>query len=220
MVSILERDVENIDSRTWGNTNLCAIAHSSTNVNNARCGDEAHISGFLHRAKFNVVGTGQRMHIYEYWIIPTQWKSDWTNAEVILELQDDFYTAHGQPAIKDRPWLNSYPSWAYSEPINSARFTVLKKKKWLLGPHSSTLNTQGTATYIESNSYIKLGRKYTYGTMGAEGGESGVNPIQPPVFYISFVIPVTEPALAAVIPTIIKRELHIVTYFRDAESGL
>lgn len=198
---------------------MCTIPYSSTNVHNARCGQEAHVIGFMHRTNWQNTGYNGPVRVYEFWIVPKQYSSESSFTDA--QLQDDFFTRHGLALDKDGSWTDNLPSILYDEPVNSDKFLVLKKKTFLLGTcnmASATQNTGSITAYRQHKTFIKLNRKFTYGDITADGETSSVC-LQPPVFYINFVIPQMQ-ATGTPSPGLINREAHIVTYFRDGESGM
>lgn len=233
-VTILDRPTEAITSRTWSAVNLCSIPFDAANTHNARSGELAHITGFHHAVNF----LNQRdvpVKVYQYWIIPNQYREDMTDAD----LQNDFYTIHGEKRDTDVNWTNNRPSYLYDEPVNSNKFTVLKKKVITLAPFALTGGGNsgkgewpGMKTYHTSKTFIRLNRKFTYGTapyeeqlgevsvMKGDADETGDSPIQAPVFWIMFAVPIMEVTGATIIPNCIRRESHIITFFRDEASGL
>lgn len=115
--------------------------------------------------------------------------------------------------------------------INSNKYSVLKKKVTNLAPAGSGGFFNKTNTYVSSKRFIKLNRKFTYGTAEYEGAvgdltatfgdpDEGFFPEQPSVFYISFAIPVMESVNTPPIDACVRREMHVITYFRDTSSGL
>jgi len=155
------------------------------------------------------------------------------------DLQNDFYTIHGEARDTDVNWTSTRPSYLYDEPVNSNKFTVLKKKVMTLAPYSSTGGTNGSIqyygrlnTYVQNKMFVKLNRKFTYGTapyeeplgeLSVEKGdadETGDEPIQAPVFWISFVVPIMQAVNTAPANNCVFRESHVITFFRDEGSGL
>jgi hypothetical protein len=225
---MIDKPSDNWASRTWGAVDLCKIPFSEKNTHNARCGEEAHITGFHHATNFyNLLNVPVK--VYEYWVIPLNYRSGLMGDS---DLQDDFYTIHGEERDTDVGWTNDRPSYLYDEPINSNKYSVLKKKVTNLAPAGSGGFFNKTNTYVSSKRFIKLNRKFTYGTAEYEGtvgdgltatfGDTGEGffPEQPSVFYISFAIPVMEGVNSPPIDECVRREMHVITYFRDTSSGL
>jgi len=213
----LDQEATPIATRTWGAVNLCTIPHNVNNVQNARVGQEAHISGFLHKVNWaNTSGSIQC--VYEYWLVPRNYDPATVSDAT---LQDDFHSRHGFEADRDGSWANNLNYLLYDEPINPEKFLVLKKRRFMLAPQSMVNiagNMGGMPSYREFKNFIKLNRKFTYGVQ--TDTESVSIPIQAPVFYINFVIPVMSGTGATPVSNQLLREAHIVTFFRDGESGL
>jgi len=196
---------------------MTTIPYSTTNVLNARCGQDAHIVGFMHKSNYRN-NTNGALKVYEMWIIPLQWNS---NNYGDANLQNDLFTRHGLSLDTDGTWSNDLASILYDEPINSAKFCVLKKRSFTLAPRLATglLDNGGNLRNFKMNNiWIKVGRKYTYGT-STDSGEVADTSIQPPVFYISWTNGILEAPGTAPETNAVTRELHVVTYFRDGESG-
>lgn len=216
----LDQQASVVQSRTWGAVNLCSVPFASANVQNARCGQEASVVGVM--SKINWFNRSQYiMQIYEYWIVPKNYDPQTVSDAT---LQDDFFTRHGQPADRDGSWAPNLASILYDEPVNPEKYHVLKKRKTTLGPSAWPTtglgaNMGSAPCYKEYKEFIKIGRKYTYGT--TVDSETIEPPIQAPVFYVNFWIPImTENGSVPTTGTELTREAHIVTYFRDGESGM
>lgn len=208
----------NIGTRVWGAVDMCAIPESLTAVaHNARCGLEAHISGFSHRADFRN-NTADCLRVYQYWIVPLFYKEDGlTDAE----LQADFFTRHGLTAETDASWSTTASSILYDEPVNGAKFAILKKSCFNLGSanlQANTLNTGSASAYKFQRLWIPLNRKYTYGH--ALDGEDTTRTIQPPVYYVSWCTKLFEADGTASVGSVLSRQIHSMVYFRDGESGM
>nr|WAQ80618.1 MAG: putative capsid protein [Circoviridae sp.] len=216
-VLTLDQEVTNLSTRTWGAVNLMQVPITAAGGNmNSRAGREAHVSGILHKVTWRNL-TETLLKVYEFWIIPLQYDSTTINDAA---LQDDFFTVHGQANDNDRAWTAVLASQLYDEPINSNKFIVVKKRVTKLAPSTgSAVSAYGTLSCMKSfKSYIPINRKYTYGHVG--DGESAVNTLQPPVFYITFTIDQLTASSTAVRAAACQREIHMVTYFRDGESGM
>jgi len=221
-VSILEQAAVGINTRTWGATNMMRIPWSTTNNNNARCSNQAHVSGMLHVMTIrNLLAVPIRY--YEYWVIPKIY-NPLTISDALL--QDDFYTAHGFVIDKDRVWTPLLPSYLYNEPVNPDKYTVLKKRITNLAPRTGSSGSYPMGldkSERHFKTYIPVGRKYNYGSQVTSGvindGEPDI-PIEPPIFYISFCIDTITATNTAVTTNAVFRELHMVTFFRDGESGM
>jgi len=215
----LDQDVTSIATRTWGAVNLCSIPHNVNNVQNARCGQEAHITGFLHKVNWSN-NSNFIQCVYEYWVVPLNYDPATVSDAT---LQDDFHSRHGFEADRDGTWANNLNYLLYDEPVNPEKFLVLKKRRFLLGPSASSVTSGGSnlgsrPCYREFKDFIKLNRKFTYGVQ--TDTELTTVPIQAPVFYINFVIQTMTGNGTAPVPAQLQREAHIITYFRDGESGL
>jgi len=213
----LDQAQTDIATRTWGAVNLCSIPHNVNNVQNARTGQEAHVSGFLHKVNWANIGN-QIQCVYEYWIVPRNYDPATVSDAT---LQDDFHTRHGFEQDRDGSWAPNLNYLLYDEPVNPEKYLVLKKRRFLLAPTSSASvggNMGSTPSYREFKNFIKLNRKFTYGVQ--TDTESVSLPIQAPVFYINFVIPVMTTTGANPQSGQILREAHIITFFRDGDSGL
>jgi hypothetical protein len=224
----LDQDAVTVNDRTFGAVNLCKVPFAFAPAQNdiGRVGREANILGFWHINTW-LNKTNNLIKVYQYWITPRQYDSEtFSDADLV----DDFYTRHALGGgDADGTWLDVMPSYLYDDPVNSAKFVVLKKKTFMLAPG---LGVAGAAArpamnnldgYHKQRFFVKLNRKYTYGSTSSEGGagdgEDGDNPIQPPVFWITFHVTVSEPFLTSAGSSPLTRESHIVTYFRDGESG-
>jgi len=215
---VLDRDAELWQTRQWSATSLGSIPKQTEpgGVMNKRIGNEVSIGGYLFKVNFK--NNDSRVHrIYEYWVIPHNYSPEnLTDAE----LQKNFFVMHGQATDNDRNWTNNLTTMLYDEPINPDKFTVLKKRVTMLGPGNVTtnMNPAGLRNWVNYSTYIPINRKYTYGAEVADT-ESALQPIQPPVVYISFCVTQMELASAPVIAAL-QREMHVVTFFRDGESGM
>ena len=183
---------------------------------NARAGTEAHVLGFMCKRTYRNL-TIAPLHIYEYWIVPRNYDAaTWNDAQ----LQDDFHTRHGLAEDKDGSWVNNLSPILYNEPVNSEKYLVLKKKRTLLAGQGQGSRFDidflwGKSSCVELSDFIRLDRKYTYGSFN--DSEPQDLPIQPPVYYIFFAANTfgrTETVGS------FRREHHVVTYFRDAASGM
>lgn len=219
-VMTLDQDVVSIGTRTWGAVNLMQISQIAAGAipqMNTRIGREVSVAGILHKVTWRN-NTDKVLKVYEYWVIPLQYNSDTVNDAA---LQDDFFSVHGGVNDNDRTWLPTLPSMIFDEPVNPNKYTVLKKRVTKLGP-GSAVGTTGNYGNLSSlkyhKTYIPINRKYTYGH--AQDSESALNTLQPPVFYITFIIDQMTPNGTTVTAAAVSREAHIVTYFRDGESGL
>jgi len=215
---VLDRDAELWQTRQWSATNLGSIPKQTEagGVMNKRIGNEVSIGGYLFKVNFK--NTGDRLQkIYEYWVIPHNY-----TAETVSDasLQKSFFTMHGQSTDNDRDWATNLTSMLYDEPINPDKYTVIKKRVTNLGPGNTTTNMNpfGLRNWVNYSTYIPVNRKYTYGAEIADA-ESATLPIQAPVFYISFAV--EQFSLGTATPQAsFTREMHVVTFFRDGESGL
>jgi len=207
-----------VGTRVWSSTDLCAIPYSATNVVNARCGQDAHISGFMHRAIF-VNNLNTPMKIYELWLVPKFYTEDGLTP---AQLQADMYSRHGLATDKDASWTDTTASILYDEPINSSKFALLKKRTFILGSSgvssTSQTNTGSAKCYKQEKLWIPLNRKYTYGSLA--DGETEIRSLQAPVFYVTWACGVSEDNGAVSVGSALKRQIHSVTYFRDGESGM
>jgi len=222
----LEQSAVTIQDRTWGAVNLCKVPALSTpavDVNSGRVGTEARIMGFFMINTW-MNKTNSLIKVYQYWITPRNYDPEVTTDTF---LQDDFYTRHGLGFDDDGPWLPNLGSYLYDDPVNSKKFLVLKKKTFMLAPGAGV---SGAAARPQMNKidgfksqkmFIKLDRKFTYG-MGGEGGDGETPnlPIQPPVYWVTFHVAMSEPFGTDPGSSGVTRESHIVTYFRDGESGM
>jgi len=214
----IDENANQMSTRTLQVVNLCSLTKNVNNVNNERSGQEAFISGFYHRMLWqnlsNAVGP---IRIYQLWVIPKNWDPE--AVSINTEMRKSLFTAHGLADDKDRSWSTLLASQLYDEPINEAKYTVLKKKAFTLGVYNVN---DGFATYRSENFWIPLKRKYTYGTpVGGEGGgdaESDNNTVQPPVIYMQWSCPILQDTGAAVTTAAVRRDAHVVTYFRDGDS--
>lgn len=215
MLLSLDREAESVSTRTWGSTNLCQIPYSVSNTLNTRSGNDCRISGFLHKVGMRN-NTNLWLKYYEYWIIPRQWNSEtYTDAD----LQNDFLVVHGAATDQDRTWTATLASIIYDEPINGKKFTVLKKKVTTLPPAAATATNAGSLRMLRTyKTWIPVNRTYNYGSFGE--GETSNTPLEPPIFYINFVVDQLSATATPIQASAITRELHIVTYFRDGESGM
>jgi len=215
----LDQSNQSIPSRTWGAVNLCSIPHNLNNVQNARSGQEAHITGFLHKTNWMNI-TQSIVAVWEYWVVPRNYDAATVSDAT---LQDDFHSRHGFESDRDGTWAANLPFLLYDEPVNPEKYLVLKKRRFKLGP--SSLGTTGPRSnagslpcYREFKDFIKLNRKFTYGVQ--TDTESVTLPIQAPVFYINFCVEVMTEGGQLPVPGTCLREAHIITYFRDGDSGL
>jgi len=208
-----------VSTRVFSATDMCAIPYSATNVVNARCGQDAHISGFMHRATFQNYMV-YPIKIWEMWVVPKFYTEDGLTPS---QLQADFFTRHGLPADKDASWTDTTASILYDEPINSSKFAVLKKRSFVLGsgPSSAaqvTANTGSMKNFKMEKLWIPLNRKYTYGSL--IDGETEIRTLQAPVYYITWAAGILDDNATAPTASAFKRQIHSVTYFRDGESGM
>jgi len=186
---------------------------------NARCANSCQVVGFKHRMNWKNL-SGRVYKVHQYWIIPKQWNPLVATAD----LQKDFYTRHGLPDDQDGSWLYDQSAYLFDEPCNPERYTVIKQNKFLLGPGNGTANLNfwnpnlAPRSYVEQDFWIPLNRKFTYGSL-SDPGELSTHVQQPPVIYVSFVVePSTIGGTQAA--TDIQREAHLITFFRDGESGM
>jgi len=206
----LNRVNQVVNDRVWSAVDLCAITPTgSNNINNARISKCATISGFKHWALWNNT-TNVHIRIHQYWIVPKQY----TSLPVMTDtkLQEEFYTNPGQVTDGDVDWVGNQGAMYYRMAVNSEKFTVLKKKTFMLAPASeaSVIQKSSKPSYREESFWIPLNRKYTYEQ--AEGDTSRTE--QAPVFYISFVTKMNQKS-ADVSSPMCESEMRVVTYFRD-----
>jgi len=211
----IDNVAESFPTRTFTFKDLCIIPKSDTNVQNARNGQSAQIMGFRHKEWFANL-SNLAMHIWCIWAIPKQYNP----GDTALVVTDDFYTRHGLADDQDGSWQETLPSYLFDEPINPDKWTVIKRKKIVLGPGvaaaaGSLLPNKDCQKTI--NTWIPLNRKFTYGSAG--DSEQTTLPLQPPVYYISFCCPPFQPT-GTPTPNLVLRERHVITYFRDGESGM
>lgn len=209
-----------IATRVWGAVNLCRIPQSASNVQNARCGNDANIIGVHHVTNW-ANRCGCAVKVYEFWIIPKNY--DHLDVDQDAALQQDFFTKHGQPSDNDADWLPNVASLLYDEPINKQKFEVLKKNVFILGAVSGGTFLQVTDNSLQQKANFKLQkfwipikRKFTFGS--AVDGEDPVTPVQAPVFYINWAVELMGADATVSTPNALWRESHIITYFRDGES--
>lgn len=159
--------------------------------------------------------TSAFLRLYEYWIIPKQYDSQ-TISDALL--QRDWFTAHGIATDKDRAWAATYPSQYYDEPINPEKYTVVKKKVTNFSPGLTNSNNVGKMSQVKTSSfYLPINKKYSY---GATVDGDTTNPLQAPVFYVSYVIDYLTPTGTVQTPAALTRDMHFITFFRDGESGM
>lgn len=210
--------VTSLPTRFWSSVDMCKIPRSDTNSMSARCGMDAHVVGFMHRANWRNNLT-QPVKVYQFWVVPLLHKE---GGLTDAELQADFFTRHGLSTDNDATWTTTTASMLYDEPVNSQRLLVLKKSTFILGPVNTggTNQNYGTTSCVRrQNMFIKLNKKYTYGNFAGDAEDESV-PIQPSVIWISWVAPLFESPTGTSVTAAVQRELHIATYFRDGESGM
>nr|WAQ80596.1 MAG: putative capsid protein [Circoviridae sp.] len=209
----LDREAEAVNTRTLSAVNLCQIQRSAGNTNNERAGTEVHITGFLCKCGFRNI-TDRVVILYEYWLVPVAYFPGFD------DISTNMFTKHGMVDDMDNNWVATAPSMMFDEPINPNAFKVLKKRKTLLSPGTSFTNTfpqdKGKSSAYYTN-FIRLDRKFTYGSI--EDGEDERETLQAPVYYVTWCNFEMEPT-GSNPANALARELHLITYFRDGESGL
>jgi len=221
-VTIFEQQAIGISSRTWGAVNLMRIPLSLSNGNNTRCSNQAHVSGVFHNMTIrNLLAVPVKY--YEYWIIPKVYDSQ-TISDTLL--QKDWFTVHGLVVDRDRNWRADEGSLIYNEPINPDRFIVLKKRVTMLAPRTGSSGSYPMGNLkneVTRKNYIPINRKYNYGSpntvIANNDGEPDI-PIEAPVFYINYAIDTLTAQPTSITNNALLREMHIVTFFRDGESGM
>jgi len=212
-INQIDQEPTTINNNTWSAVDLCAIPANPANLQNAsRSGKWAHISGIRHKAIW-VNQTAVTVRVYQYWIIPRQYRIGITDADI----QNEFFSATGNAADGDDNWNALHNALNYDRPVNSEKYTVLKKMVTTLGPGVETTPLeQSMVPSIKSETmWIPINRKYTYEQVAGEGDVTRTE--QPPVFWVSWCNRMSQGSGQPAVATV-TRAIKLTTYFRDGDT--
>jgi len=214
--NIIDQANSTINDLTWSATDLCTLPITSDpQVINARSSRWATITGWRHKCVWENL-SDEHVAVYQVWFVPKQYEQAMSDAK----LQREFFNKDGlSPTDEDDNWASTLSYMFMDRQINSQKFSVVMKKKTILGPRRDDAVSKAASNYpalkIEQM-WIPCKRKFTYEAV-AEDGVGTDRSEQPTIFYVNWVVRVGQNTGGTPQATV-KRNLQVITFFRDGGS--